>query len=391
MPHPIARIEIVSHNGYLGLAGPLLLISFPHHTEEVHNVSFFVGVDVGGTTSTIAIGNQERQVVCVSDQFPTRSTDGPDATIADIVLQISTELSGLGYAPTDVKSISLATPGPATADGVLLTTPNLDARYWDQCPVRLKLEQAFERLAPVPVSYVGDGQAAALGEYAVRTNIVDWPNAPSEAKQASKLNDEGIKSLFMVAVGTGLGGGEVRDGVTVRGSKGRAGHAGHLMLPSDAFRYEHDRRLKVGNAYCTTESAISLTAITHQLGYRLTLNKWRDHPFNGQAGTDRDKAKQLRELAATGDRLALELFDDQANALGIALLMINYIGDYDMLIIGGGVCDLTPALRDRYIEVAEKAYYEHALDGFRDFSGLSFSVCGDHASVIGSLVHAYGS
>jgi len=359
--------------------------------EEFQNVSIFVGVDVGGTTCTIAIGNQQRRVLCVSDQFPTRSGDGPDATIGDIVSQIEQHLAKFDHQPSDVSSISLATPGPATIDGVLLTSPNLDPRLWDQCPVRQKLEETFAKLATgVPVSYVGDGQAAALGEFAVRTQQIDWPEAPSEAKQAMKSNGKKIKSLFMVAVGTGLGGGEVREGATVRGSRGRAGHAGHLMLPADAFRYEHDRRLKVGNAYCTTESAISLTAITHQLGYRLTLKQWRGHPFNQQPGTDREKAKQLRELAAAGDPLALELFDDQANALGITLLMLNYIGDYDLLVIGGGVCDLAPELRDRYVKVAEQAYYEHALDGFRDAVDISFSVCGDYASVIGSLVHAYG-
>lgn len=354
-------------------------------------MSLFVGVDVGGTTSTIAIGNEDRQVLCVSKQFPTRSQDGPNATVGDIVKQIVSHLAELGSSPDDVKMISLATPGPATLDGVLLTTPNLDPRYWDQCPIREKLEQTYgEHASDVPVSYVGDGQAAALGEYAIRTQRIHWPDAPQEARQASESDGSKIRSLFMVAVGTGLGGGEVREGVTVRGSKGRAGHAGHLMLPADAFRYEHDRRLKVGNSYCTTESAISLTAITHQLGYRLTLDKWRDHPFNQQPGTDREKAKQLRELAAEGDRLALELFDDQANALGITLLMLNYIGDYDLLVVGGGVCDLSADLRKRYLEVAQQAYIEHALDGFRDGVDISFSVCGDHASVIGSLMHAYG-
>lgn len=354
-------------------------------------MSVYIGVDVGGTTSTISIGDDERRVLCVSKQFPTRSEDGPDATVGDIVDQIAQHVDELGYAPSDVKSISLATPGPATIDGVLLTSPNLDPRYWDRCPIREKLEQTYARLAAgVPVCYIGDGQAAALGEFAIRTNKIQWPDAPEEAKQSSDSADSKLRSLFMVAVGTGLGGGEVREGATVRGSRGRAGHAGHLMLPADAFRYEHDRRLKVGNSYCTTESAISLTAITHQLGYRLTLEKWREHPFNRQSGTDREKAKQLREKAAAGDRLALELFDDQAHALGITLLMINYIGDYDLLVVGGGVCDLAPELRKRYLEVAEQAYIEHALDGFRDGVRFSFSVCGDFASVIGSLVHAYG-
>ncbi len=352
-------------------------------------MSLFVGVDVGGTTSTIAVANSQREVLTVSEQFPTRSAEGPEATISDILEQVRGKLQSLDCSLADVSVVSLATPGPATKDGVLLASPNLTASQWDQYPIRERLQAAVEEdRSGIPVLYIGDGQAAALGEFAVRSGRVTWSAIANSARNVS--TSEELQSLFMVTVGTGLGGGEVRDGRAVRGSQGRAGHAGHLMLPTDAFRYDHDRELKVGNACCTAESAISLTALTHQLGYRLTLEQWRDHPLHDAQGSVRDKAKRLRELAADGDRLAQELFDDQASALGIALLMINYIGDYDVLVIGGGVCDLAKKLRQRYLEVAEKSYFEHALDGFRNMSGFSFSVCGDHASVIGALAHAYG-
>ncbi|MDG2224352.1 MAG: ROK family protein [Rubripirellula sp.] len=351
-------------------------------------MTLFVGVDVGGTTTTISVGDEHRNVLRVGQQFPTCSEDGPATTTGNIVDQIVQTLDQLGRNPNEVCSIALATPGPATLDGVLLQTPNLDPQHWDRCPIRAKLEEAFAHVAGhVPVIYVGDGQAAALGEYAARTQSIRW----SEISFPPDPQPTEISSLFMVAVGTGFGGGEVRDGVTIRGEQGRAGHAGHLMLPADAFRYDHDQQLKVGNAYCTTESAVSLTALTHQLGYRLSLETWRDHSLHSVAGTMKDKAKRLRELAADGDALALQLFDDQARAMGISLLMINYIGDYDLLVIGGGVCDLTNDLRNRYLQTAKEAYLAHALDGFRDSVEIKFSVCGDHASVIGALYHAYGT
>ncbi len=347
-------------------------------------MAIFVGVDVGGTTSTVAIGHSDRRVLKISNQFPTRSEDGPVATVGDIVAQILVALIDLKASPSEVTSISLATPGPATADGILLTTPNLDARMWDRCPIRQRLQDAFSKhAANVPVAYIGDGQAAALGEFAVRTGSIVWNHSPLLDKRDT------FHSLFMVVVGTGLGGGEVRDGQTVRGSQGRAGHAGHLMLPMEAFRHEHDRQLKVGNAFCTAESAVSFTSLTHQLSYRLKLDAWKLHPLNELGGSDKDKAKQLREYASAGDPLTLELLDDQAKALGMTLLMINYIGDYDRLVIGGGVCEMADAVRKRYLKNVEKAYFDHALDGFRTAANFSFSACGDSASVIGSLCHAY--
>lgn len=351
---------------------------------------YFIGVDVGGTTSTIAIGDEQRNLRFVSDQFPTRSSAGPVATIEDISQQIVSGLARFGATASDVAKVGLATPGPATLDGVLLKTPNLQADLWNQFPIRQGLQDRLRKISPtIEVNYIGDGQAAALGEFAIRTSAIDWTACETFASDLRVPKRTDIQSLFFVAVGTGLGGGEVRDGKVVRGSQGRAGHAGHLLLPHDAFRHEHDRKNKVGNAYCSAESAISLTALTYQLEYRLSLEAYRDHPLNSHTGTMKDRAKTLRQLSAAGDSLAVELLDDQAKALGIVMLMVNYIGDYDLLVIGGGVCDMSDTMRERYQKIAEQSYYDHALDGFRNLSGLAFSICGDEASVLGALRYSY--
>jgi len=357
-------------------------------------VPYYIGVDVGGTTSTIAVGSPNHEVQFISPQFTTRSSEGPIATVEDIVQQILRYLTTRSADATEIAGVSLATPGPATRDGVLLKTPNLDPRLWNRCPIRKMLQTALvQHGCSVPVSYIGDGQAAALGEFAVRKHALAWPEIWQATLDGSRpdFDTANLESLFMVAVGTGLGGGEVRDGQVIRGQQGRAGHAGHIFLPYDAFRYPEEREFKVGNAVSTLESAVSLTALTHQLSHRLTLPQWADHPLHRVSGTMKDQAKQLRELAAQGDALASELFDDQARALGIGMLQVNYIGDYDLLVIGGGVCDLAPALRTRYLELAHAAYREHALDGFRNLEGFAFSICGDRSSVIGALRQAYES
>lgn len=351
-------------------------------------MSYFIGIDVGGTTSTVAIGNDKREIVRITDQFSTRASEGPTATIEDIATNIEAELKKMGSSPQEAASVVIATPGPATLDGVLGPSPNLRHPEWVNCGIRQRLQDRLSTPQhPTPVAYLGDGQAAALGEFMVRSKKLAWADAPP--LDPDDPNPEQLDSLFFLAVGTGLGGGEVRDGKVVRGRKGRAGHAGHVFLPHDAFRYEHDRQLMVGRAYGSAESAISLTALTHQLGYRLSLPEWKDHPLNTQEGTVKDKARKLREMAADGDELALQLFDDQAAALGIALLTVNYIGDLDLLVIGGGVCDLSDDLRRRYLRIAEASYEKHALHGFENSGGFAFSQCGDQASVIGALAEAY--
>jgi predicted NBD/HSP70 family sugar kinase len=345
----------------------------------------FIGIDVGGTTTTIAVGDARRAVLTVAEQFPTCSEEGPREVVRVIVEQAQLAVESVGGSIGDVSAVGLATPGPATIDGVLLKTPNLNRVDWDRFPIRADLERGFQHHRPgLRVHYIGDGQAAALGEYAVRNRTVLLKGVP-----AHQMSDESLSSLFMVIVGTGLGGGAVQDWRVVRGRRGRAGHVGHTTLPAHAFRYEHDRGLRVGNAYSTAESAISLTAVAHQLQYRLSLDRWQEHCLIHDPGSIREKAKHLRDLAADGDPLALELFDDQARALGIALLNVNYLGDYDLVVIGGGVCDLAPAVRERYLGTALDSYRQHALDGFKEQVRIEFSVCGDNAPVIGALAWVY--
>jgi predicted NBD/HSP70 family sugar kinase len=359
-------------------------------------------VDVGGTTSTVCLGDANGRLIEVTPQFATRSDDGPAATVADIAAEIVRALGDHGKQLHDVKMVTIATPGPATCDGVLLATPNLKHPEWNNCPIREMLEAELREAAraddrvkaqmnggELSVRYLGDGQAAALGEFAVRRGDIHIrPEIAARLNLQIRTPEPNLSSLFMVAVGTGLGGGEVRNREVVRGSKGRAGHAGHLMLPASVFRYPQDQQLKVGNAMSTVESAVSLTALTHQLAYRLQLDQWKTHSLHAINGTAKDRAKKLRELAAAGDELALELFDDQAIALGVALLMIQYIGDFDELVIGGGVCDLAPTVRDRYLAQVKQTFYQHALDGFRSFTAIQFSHCGDQASVIGAYADA---
>ncbi|HEX6963649.1 MAG TPA: ROK family protein, partial [Lacipirellula sp.] len=343
-------------------------------------MAYYIGVDVGGTTSTLAVGNDRREIVYVSDQFPTTPDQGPKSSIAAIERAALDALVRLGSSLSEVERAAIVTPGPATMDGVLLATPNLNRELWDNYPIRAGLEHALRgHHSKISVRYLGDGQSAALGEYAVRSRSLAWHRIAE-----SSLPRETLQSLFMVIVGTGLGGGAVLGGQAIQGSQGRAGHVGHILLPEYAFRYEHDRKKKVGNAYATAESAVSLTGLTHQLEYRLTLPEWADHPLNKAEGSVKEKAKRLRELAAAGDALAGQLFDDQARALGITLLSVNYLGDYDRLVIGGGVADLAPTVRDRYRRLAEEEYRRHALDGFKNLDRLEFSVCGDNAPVVGA-------
>ena len=280
--------------------------------------------------------------------------------------------------------MAIATPGPATMDGVLLATPNSTA----SCGTTFRFARACRRRSAkhhggIAVRYLGDGQAAALGEYSIRSRSLTWNRVPPDS-----LPNETLDSLFMVIVGTGLGGGAVLGGQAIQGSQGRAGHVGHILLPRYAFRYEHDRKLLKGNAYATTESAVSLSGLAHQLEYRLTLREWASHSLNQSAGAcARRRSGSASWWRRRSARAAIVRRPGAGARHHAAVRQLSRrlrpAGDRRRRLRPS-----QPAVRDRYRQFAEEEYRKHALDGFRNLDRFEFSVCGDEAPVVGALAWA---
>ncbi len=72
-------------------------------------MKYLIGVDVGGTTSTIALGDSERRLRYVSNQFHTPAAEGPHATIHALVTQIEDALQRFGLTTHDLAKVSIAT------------------------------------------------------------------------------------------------------------------------------------------------------------------------------------------------------------------------------------------------------------------------------------------
>ena len=84
----------------------------PSSHDKDASVTYYLGVDVGGTTSTLAVGNDRREIVYVSEQFRTTPEKGPHSSIAAIVAAVVEATASLGISLADVATVGLATPGP---------------------------------------------------------------------------------------------------------------------------------------------------------------------------------------------------------------------------------------------------------------------------------------
>ena len=140
-----------------------------------------LGIDLGGTA--IKYGLVEDGKILCSEQAPTPLREGYEAVL-DAVVRAAEQLSGAAGA----EEVGMAVPGLIdTAAGTVLYSTNFG---WENREIARDLARRFRR----PVRIANDAQTAALGE-------------------ALYGAGRGFRRTAMLTVGTGVGGGFVKDGV----------------------------------------------------------------------------------------------------------------------------------------------------------------------------------
>lgn len=293
------------------------------------------GVDLGGNAVNYTfLDGQEGFLIQRLCEFPSRAREGPEVCLHQIVEGLEIAAKQVGVRLVDVAAIGLATPGPASADGVLSARGSTNFLHpdWAGFDMRGNLAERFSK----PVAYLNDGNAAALwGHFAL-------------------FGVNTRTTSISAIIGTGLGGGVISDGNVIKGRKGFGGELGHVLIPYRAIR-GIDKLIPECNCgrIGDLESLCSLTAIERSL-LPFFLARHPGHEL-ANAGDVREAAKHVRSLAESGDPMAKEIFGVQAHALGLFLdLMIN-IFDPDALIIGGGAVETSDEFQRWFIDRIREA------------------------------------
>jgi glucokinase len=293
-----------------------------------------VGIDNGGTKNNgTVLDSDGRFLVDTMAELPSLVTEGPDKAIQALVDSFDKVLSVTGMSREQVRAVGLDTPGPASATGVLSTrgATNFGHAGWGGFDIR----GAFEERLGIPVVYNNDGNAAALYAHHVRYG------------QASAAH-----SSVAAIVGTGFGGGVIQDGRVVRGASGMAGELGHMPIPMEGLLEESQ---PVPSCNCglnaDAESVASLTGIQRNL-----LPYWLSRfPGHELAEVPLAKAAKLvRGYAERGDRMALEIFRQQAKAIGAVFSIAAKFTDPDTYFVGGGVIEAAPHFREWFLETVHE-------------------------------------
>lgn len=300
------------------------------------STKLFAGLDIGGTTIKSILVDDNGDEVGGLIEVRSHVKDGYEATFAQLELAMDQLSDAVGLNRTAIGGIGLDVPAP-TSDGVIWGQANL-AKDWVGCNIRDK----FSSRVDLPVTMTNDGNAAALGEYAMRRKH--------------------LGGLLCVAPGTGLGGGLVLPGGRAyEGQHGLALEVGHISVPF----LEEDGSLPLcscGLKGCA-EAWVSLVALRRRLAVELAKEKWADHPLAIDSSSIEDKAFRLRDFASDGDPLACQVFERQANILGHAIADLVRVFDPGLIVIGGGLAEAD--FRDKYLDWIRDGFNKRAWPMYR--------------------------
>jgi glucokinase len=288
-----------------------------------------VGIDNGGTANNgTVLDSHGHFLVETMAELPSLVREGPDKAIGALADTVDKVLAMTGVPRELVRAVGLDTPGPASATGVLASkgATNFGHPAWGGFDIRKALE---DRLG-IPVVYNNDANAAALYAHHV------------------KFGDAAARYDSVAAiVGTGLGGGVVVDGQVISGAAGMAGELGHFPIRMDDL-LEEGQPMPACNCglFGDAESVASLTGIRRNL-LPYWLTRFPEHEL---AGLPIDvAAKAVRGLAERGDEMSLQIFRQQAVALGRVFSIAAKFTDPDVYFVGGGVIDAAAHFREWFL------------------------------------------
>jgi glucokinase len=261
-----------------------------------------LGIDLGGTSLRVGAFDADMQLLA-SRVMPTRVRSGPQAVVADMAAAIA---SLLDETAGRTEAIGLGSPGPLNlVDGTLGQLPNFPG--WDFFPLR----SALEDLTGLPVTLDGDANAAALAEWKLGAG-----------------RNEGVDSMAMLTLGTGVGSGIIIDGRIWQGIVGMGGEVGHISVNYDG------PTCSCGGRGCL-EYYASATGIERSA--RALASRSRGPLSDLFAKHTTVTARMIADLAQSGDREAREIYTQVGRYLGRGLAGLVNTLDLPLYVIGGGV------------------------------------------------------
>lgn len=302
---------------------------------------YLFGVDVGGTSIKIGLFNINGELL-EKWEIPTDTANAGENILKDISKSLNKKIQDNNLSKDEFEGIGVGVPGPVDTKGVVHSCVNVG---WGTLPVA----NILEGFTGLRVKATNDANAAALGEM--------W-----------KGQGQGTKSLIMITIGTGIGGGIIIDEKVVSGTNGSGGEIGHMTINP-----EEREECNCGKKGCVEQYA-SATGMVNEAKKLIKEGFLKTDLVEGKLS-----AKKIVDAAKNNDELALAVVEKMGRVLGLALSSAACLCDPEIIIIGGGVSKAGVIV----CETIEKYYRSFAFHATNK-TPITIATLGNDAGIYGA-------
>lgn len=276
-------------------------------------MSYFVGVDIGGTNVEMGILNELGEIL-IKKSIKTDSKKGAEDTFGRIWTAISSLITELGITKDDIKSIGMGIPGPVLNNSIVKIAANFS--WGDNFPAK----ELMEKISGKPVKVGNDVKLIALGETLFGAG-------------------RGYKNSITIPIGTGIAAGIIINGAIVEGADGAAGEFGHVVVNKQGYK------CGCGLTGCL-ETYCSATGIIREGKRRLAENKENALYRRINGNVDSLEARDIFDLAKAGDKFCMNIVDWFCEYMAEGIGMLLNILNPEIIIFSGGVARAGDILLD---------------------------------------------
>ena len=287
----------------------------------------YVCIDIGGTDMKYGLADAQGNF-WDKGIIPTEVQEKGIGIIFDKIAMIAEK-----YQKQDnLAGIAISSPGVVDAERGEIVFAGVNFPGYSGTKVRAIVEERCQ----LPCTVENDVNAAGLGE--------NWLGA-----------GKGAKSVFCMAVGTGIGGCLILNHHLIHGVGNSAGEVGFLKI----------------NAGGTLEETSSTGQLVREMA---KIRKLSANDLNG---------KIIFEWAKNGDEDAKQAIKAMTDRLAAGIAAVCYVFDPEIVILGGGIMSQEAYLRP----LIEKALDNIMAPALRSNSRLAFAKLHNDAGMLGALCY----
>lgn len=303
----------------------MLLRDSDHIYEKKVNVlREFLTIDIGGTLIKYGVIQEDGTLLKSGEELTRAEKGGPH------IINKVKEIGERYQEEHDIKGICISTAGQVDSrqGKIIYALPDIIPNYTGM-PIKEELETHFK----LPVEVENDVNCVGLAE--------SWLG-----------RGKGVKSLFCLTIGTGIGGSYVLDNQLHTGHSYSAGEIGYIPIEGRAFQD---------------------MASTKSLVKNIAYNK-------GLLPTQID-GKMIFEKAKNGDQICIDGIDQLIKYLSKGIATIVYMMNPEMVVIGGGISHQKNYLYPRIMEQLKQDLLPELLEKTK----IDFASNLNNAGLIGAL------